>query len=160
VLSYLDSSNAEGLRRAMSIVADKIPEVFEKHNINNRAVTPLNFDKAEGATMAPDTLLIKSPMVTGKTKAQVEYLISDKVAKDARVIIISFRKSFTSKLNKNIGPDFVDYQTVDCIINDNKVIVQYESLSDVGVVSTKESSGPHQGGSGQACVGPLGSEVE
>jgi len=35
VLGYLDSSNAEGLRRAMSIVTDKIPEVFEQQNINN-----------------------------------------------------------------------------------------------------------------------------
>jgi len=38
--------------------------VFEQQNINNRAVTPLNFDKAKGAAMAPDTLLIKLPMGT------------------------------------------------------------------------------------------------
>jgi len=31
-------------------------------------------------------------------------------------------------LHKNIGPDFVDYQTVDGIIDDNKVIVQYKSI--------------------------------
>jgi len=114
--------------RAMLIVADKIPEVFEQHNIHNIAVTPLNFDKAEGATMAPDTLLVKSPMGTGKTKALVEYLNSDKVPEDARVIIICFCESFTSELHKSIGPEFVDYQTVDGIINDNKVIVQYKSL--------------------------------
>jgi len=40
----------------MSITADEIPEVFEQQSINNRAVTPLNFEKAEGAAMAPDTL--------------------------------------------------------------------------------------------------------
>jgi len=78
--------------------------------------------------MAPDTLLIKSPMGTGKTKALVEYLNSDQVLKDTRVIIISFCKSFTSKLHKNIGCDFIDYQTVDGIINHDKVIVQYESI--------------------------------
>jgi len=60
----------------MSITTDEIPEAFEKQNIKNRAMTPLNFDKAEGATMAPDTLLIKSPIGTGKTKALVNYLNS------------------------------------------------------------------------------------
>jgi len=74
VLGYLDSSCANGLRRALSITSDKIPEVFEQQNINNRAITPLNFEKAEGATKAPDTLLIKSPMCTGKTKVLVGYL--------------------------------------------------------------------------------------
>jgi len=69
----------------MSITADIIPSVYKKQNINNRAVTPLNFDKAEGAAMPPDTLLIKSPMGTGKTKAQVDYLNSGQVPKDARV---------------------------------------------------------------------------
>jgi len=128
LLGHLDSNCADGLRRAMSITADEIPEAFEKQNINNRAMTPLNFDKAEGAAMAPDTLLIKSPMGTSKTKALVNYLNSDQVPKDARVIIISFVKSFTSEWHKNIGPDFVNYQTVDGIIDANKVIVQYESV--------------------------------
>jgi len=31
-------------------------------------------------------------------------------------------------LRKNIGPDFVDYQTVDGIIDHSKVIVQYKSV--------------------------------
>jgi len=52
VLGHLDSSNTDGLRRAMSITTDKIPEVFEQQNITQRAVTPLNFDKAEGAVEA------------------------------------------------------------------------------------------------------------
>jgi len=96
-------------------------------------MTPLNFDKAEGADMAPDTLLIKLPMGTSKTKALVEYLNSDQVPKDARVIIISFCKSFTSELLNNIGCDFVDYQTVDGIINHDKVIVQVIAMdADAG----------------------------
>jgi len=78
--------------------------------------------------MAPDTLLIKLPMGTGKMKALVEYLNSDQVPKDTRVIIISFHKSFTSELHKNIGPEFVDYQTIEGLIDANKVIVQYKSL--------------------------------
>jgi len=126
LLGHLDVTRANGLRRAMSITADEIPEAFEKQDI--RSMAPLNFDKAEGANMAPDTLLIKSPMGTGKRKALVEYLNNDQVPKDARVIIISFRKSFTSKLLNNIGCDFVNYQTVDGIIDANKVIVQYESV--------------------------------
>jgi len=101
--------------------------------ISTTAITPLNFEKAEGATMAPDTLLVKLPMGTEKTKALVEYLNSEKIPEDARVIIISFRKSFTSKLHKSIGPKFVDYQTVDGLINDSKVIVQYESLCQLKI---------------------------
>jgi len=85
----------------MSITTDKIPEVHEQQNINNRAITPLNFDKAKGATEVPDTLLIKSPMGTSKTKALVDYLNSDQVPKDAMVVIFSFHKSFTSELHKN-----------------------------------------------------------
>jgi len=128
LLGHLDVTRANGLRRAMSITTNKIPGTFEKQDIKSRAMTPLNFDKAKGANMAPDTLLIKSPMGTGKTKALVEYLNNDQVPKDARVIIISFCKSFTSELLNNIGSDFVDYQTVDGIIDANKVIVQYESV--------------------------------
>jgi len=123
LLGHLDVTHTNGLRRAMSITTDEIPK-----NIKSRAMTPLNFDKAKGAAIAPDTLLIKLPMGTGKTKALVNYLNSDQVPKDARVIIISFSKSFTSELRKNIGPDFVDYQMVDGIINHDKVIVQYESV--------------------------------
>jgi len=55
------------------------------------------------------------------------------VPEDARVIIVSFCKSFTSELHKNIGPDFVDYQTVDGIIDANKVIVQYKSICQLKV---------------------------
>jgi len=33
------------------------------------------------------------------------------------------------KLHKNIGLDFVDYQTVEGLIDTNKAIVQYESIS-------------------------------
>jgi len=54
LLGYLDSTRTNGLRRAMSITTDEITKAFEKQNINNRAMTPLNFDQAEGATMAPD----------------------------------------------------------------------------------------------------------
>jgi len=110
VLGYLDSSKAEGLRRALLIVTDKIPDVFEQQNIHNESVTTLNLDKAKDTTMAPDSLLVKSPMGTRKTKALAKYLNSDQVPEDARVIIISFCKSFTSKLHKNIGPDFFDYR--------------------------------------------------
>jgi len=133
LLGHLDVTRANGLKRAMSITANEIPEAFEKQDIKSRAMTPLNFDKAEGADMAPDTLLIKSPMGTGKTKALVEYLNRDQVPKDARVIIISFCKSFTSELLNNIGSDFVDYQTVDRIINHDKVIVQYKSLCQLNI---------------------------
>jgi len=66
-------------------------------------------------------------------KALVNYLNSNQAPKDARVIMISFCKSFTSELHKNIGPDFVDYQTIDGIINANKVIVQYESVCQLKV---------------------------
>jgi len=128
LLGHLDDTHVDGLRRAMSITADEIPEAFEKQDIKSRAMTPLNFDRTEGTNMPPDTLLNKSPMGTGKTKVLVEYLNSDQVPKDARVIIISFRKSFTIELHKNIGCDFIDYQTVDGIINHDKVIVQYKSV--------------------------------
>jgi len=43
-------------------------------------------------------------------------------------LLISFCKSFTSELHKNIGPDFVEYQTIDDIIDADKVIVQYKSV--------------------------------
>jgi len=66
-----------------SLLIRSLTEAFEQHNITERAVTPLNFDKAEGADEAPDTLLIKSPMGTGKTNALLEYLNSDQVPKDA-----------------------------------------------------------------------------
>jgi len=67
-------------------------------------------NKAEGAAMAPDALLIKSSMATGKTKALLEYLNSNKVPKEAHAIYVSFCKSFTSKVLKKLGSGFVDYQ--------------------------------------------------
>jgi len=59
LLGHLDVTRTNGLRRAMSITADEISEAFENQDIKSRAMTPLNFDKAEGANMAPDTLFIK-----------------------------------------------------------------------------------------------------
>jgi len=123
VLGYLDSSNwlsEEG-------TADKIPEVFEQQNINNRTTPQINFDKAKGAARPPDTLLIKSPMATGKTKSLLDYLNSNQVPKDARLVYVSFSKSFTSEVLKKLGGGFVNYQEVDGQIDD-KVIVQYKSL--------------------------------
>jgi len=57
------------------------------------------------------------------------------VPKDASVIIISFRKSFTSELHKNIGPDFVDYKTIAGEIDANKFIVQYKSLGRLKIIN-------------------------
>jgi len=72
-------------------------------------------------------------MGTGKTKALVNFLNSNQVPQEARVVIISFCKSFTSKLHKNIGPDFVNYQKVVSNIDANKVIEKFESLMRLNV---------------------------
>jgi hypothetical protein len=70
ILGQIDPTHADGLIRAMVI-----PEVFEQQNITQRAAPPMNFDIAEGAAEAPDTLLIKSPMGTGKTKNQIQTFV-------------------------------------------------------------------------------------
>jgi len=41
--------------------------------------------------------------------------------------------AFTSKLPKNIGPDFIDCQTIDGIIDAKKVIAQYKSICQLKV---------------------------
>jgi len=127
VLGYLDSKHTEGVRRALPLTLDEIPKVFEKKTINERAMSPIDFEKDEGALVAPNTLLIKSPMGTGKTKALVDYINSDQVPKDAQVIIVSFRRSFTNEVHKNIGVDFVNYQDVFGQLMQDKVIVQFEA---------------------------------
>jgi len=123
----------------MSITADKIPEVCEQQNITKRATPPMNFDKAKGADEAPDTLLVKLPMGTGKTKALVDYLNSDQVPKDASVVIVSFCKSFTSKMHNYIGPEFVNYQNIAGDLNQDKVIVQIESLMRLKVCNLNKT---------------------
>jgi len=41
LLGHLDVTRANGLRQAMSITADEIPQAFEKQDIKSRAMTPL-----------------------------------------------------------------------------------------------------------------------
>jgi len=43
------------------------------------------------------------------------------------VIIVSFRRSFTNEVHKNIGVDFVNYQDVVGQLMQDKVIVQFEA---------------------------------
>jgi len=49
------------------------------------------------------------------------------------LVIVSFRWTFTSKLHKNIGPDFANYQQALDQLNQDKLIIQFESLMQLKV---------------------------
>jgi hypothetical protein len=73
-----------------------------------------------------DTLLIKSGMGTGKTKALIE--LYQKVPDDFHTYFVSFRRSFTSELSQKLGHGIVDYRKIDGAITAPRALIQFESL--------------------------------
>lgn len=84
-----------------------------------------------------DTLLIKSPMGTGKTKKLLEYLAD--VPDTVHLIFISFRRSFSTELRNKLGKRVVDYRDVKGEIVSPRVIVQFESLHRLKLPVGKQS---------------------
>lgn len=77
-----------------------------------------------------DTLCIKANMKMGKTKTLKEYLdkyFGDGGIKDPVVRILSFRQTFSSNIKEKFQ-DFVLYSDVRGPLNQNKLIIQIESL--------------------------------
>jgi hypothetical protein len=73
------------------------------------------------------TLLIRSAVGTGKTKALKRYIENENPSK---IVIVSFRKAFTEEMKGKLN-GFLDYRDVNDEINvalHKKVIVQFESL--------------------------------
>lgn len=100
-------------------ITDEIPDKFSREEYNAKEAREILFG-------THDALLIKSNMGTGKTKALVTYI--EKLPADIHVIIISFRRSYTTKMKADLGGKFVDYRDVKGPIKSTRVIIQLESL--------------------------------
>lgn len=75
----------------------------------------------------PKTLFIRAPMKLGKTKALRKF-VTDYVSHDqARIIFISFRRTFSASISKQF-PEFVLYSDIKGSLDANKMIIQVESL--------------------------------
>lgn len=77
-----------------------------------------------------DTLIIRSSVGTGKTKALVRYIEREKPEK---ILVVSFRKAFTNEMKGKLN-DFLDYRNIDVDLElerDKRIIVQFESLHRV-----------------------------
>jgi hypothetical protein len=72
------------------------------------------------------TLCVVAPMKTGKTKALQEYIIEN-YDDNAKIIICSFRQTFANEI-KGKFPDFALYSQVRGEIDENRLIIQVESL--------------------------------
>jgi len=107
VLGYLDSSHTNGLSNVH--YHDKIPKVFEQQNVTSPRHSV-------------------GQVANGHRHDLVDYLNRNQVPKDTRVVIISFCKSFASKMHNSIGPEFVDYQNFAGNLDQDKVIHAVEGL--------------------------------
>ncbi|QKE50197.1 replication origin-binding protein [Faustovirus] len=72
------------------------------------------------------TLCVVAPMKTGKTKALQEYIIEN-YDDSAKIVICSFRQTFANEI-KGKFPDFALYSQVRGEIDENRLIIQVESL--------------------------------
>ncbi|QJX71341.1 replication origin-binding protein [Faustovirus] len=72
------------------------------------------------------TLCVVAPMKTGKTKALQEYIIEN-YDDAAKIVICSFRQTFANEI-KGKFPDFALYSQVRGEIDENRLIIQVESL--------------------------------
>lgn len=100
---------------------DKIPEEFTvtKYELPEVAPYPLH---------QFDTLVVKSIMGTGKSVRLRESIQAINLS--TRVIVVSFRRSFTSEIMSKL-PGFVDYRVTQGELGQNRLVVQYESLHRV-----------------------------
>ncbi len=73
-----------------------------------------------------DTLLIKAHRGTGKTKRLLQYVQALPVKMG--VIVVSPRRSFTSRIKSKLGKTIVDYRDVRGQIAHPRVVIQFESL--------------------------------
>ncbi len=97
----------------------KIPESFQVDEYCQQHLKPYEFGDCS-------TILVKSNMGTGKTK-QLKESITD-LPEDMGVIVISYRRTFTSEIKTKLGDGFVDYQDIKGEISAPRVIIQVESL--------------------------------
>jgi hypothetical protein len=75
------------------------------------------------------TLVIHAAMKLGKTKAMIDYIKKYFNFENARIVVLSFRQTFTSELMRVLsGLGFVSYDEVKGSIKNNKVVIQVESL--------------------------------
>ena len=110
--------------------ATKYPSNFNVNNFNSNQCCNISFGDNY------DTLLVSSLMGTGKSQALREYIA--KLDASWRIIIISFRKSFTSEICSKL-PEFTDYRKVKGQLKQNRIIVQLESLHRVEIMPNKRT---------------------
>lgn len=79
-----------------------------------------------------ETLLVSAQMKMGKTKALRKFLNDHYSFEGSRIVFLSFRQAFTNNI-RSIFEDFVVYSDVSGELNQNRVIVQVESLHRLSV---------------------------
>jgi hypothetical protein len=75
----------------------------------------------------PRTLFVRAPMKLGKTKALRRFVTNYASEESARVIFVSFRRTFSSAIAKKFS-EFSLYSDIRGALDVNKMIVQVESL--------------------------------
>lgn len=94
-------------------------------------ITTYCSEHVEDFGQLPRTLVVKSLMGTGKSYALRQSINRVKAeSPDMKIIIVSFRRSFTSEVVARLE-GFVDYRKCDKIINEKYLVVQYESMHRV-----------------------------
>lgn len=99
----------------------KVPAQFRIERFNEQYLHMCDFHEDRY-----DTLLIKANMGTGKTKQLLEYIKS--LPEQIRIIVVSFRRSFTTEIKGKLGDTFVDYREEKGQICAVRVVIQFESL--------------------------------
>lgn len=86
-----------------------------------------------------DTLCVRAGMKMGKTKKLVEFVnkyFTDNDYYTHNIILVSFRQTFSKEI-QNKFKGFTLYNEVSGEINDNRIIIQVESLHRIGITAGK-----------------------
>ncbi len=108
-----------------------IPPQFSVERYNKQYIREFDFHDDRY-----DTLLIKANMGTGKTKQLIQYIKTVPAA--THIVLVSFRRSFTSEIIGKLGEGFVSYREAGGQITAPRVVVQFDSLHRLKLPAGKQ----------------------
>jgi len=125
----------------------RLDDLVSKARCQNLIQMP-DCQEYESETMAPfnsshfkDVYLVQAAMKMGKTKSFKRYLTENyelNAPNPSRIIVVSFRQTFTSELAKKLKDlGFIAYNTVKGKLTQNRIIVQVESLHRLEITDKK-----------------------
>lgn len=123
------ATSADSFETSRETAEEEAPSETEREDIAGGNLLRYKSAKVREFELC-DTLCVRAPMKMGKTKRMIEFIrnnFADEGMNLPRVIILSFRHTFSNEIKANL-PEFHLYNEIEGSIKHRKVIIQVESL--------------------------------